>query len=186
MTYNVNEHTGTDLYNLIICPYRKKHRGNVMKRKIIVLVIAAILVFSCVAFAACGNNTVKNQLSYGKKYIYDSHLGNDVNKATFFIFYKNGTGVFHYFYEEYDGRLTEAYTINFKYVVDKDGEVVYCFYDSFKYDDMHNDPWDDDYDESDWSAVLNFTNKFLYRIDTAYPHFFITEQFSKDIPNFGK
>ena len=155
-----------------------------MKRKILLLAIVAILVFSTFALAACGSSTVKQKLSYGKKYIYDGHLGNDITDSSYYIFYNNGKGVYHYFHQ-YGGGDIESYSIHFKYVIDSDNEVVYCFYDSFKYDDAHNADWAGNPDQSDWSAVLNFNDKFLYELD-AYPHFFVTVEFAKSIPNFGK
>ena len=157
-----------------------------MKKRILIFALVAILAFSIIAFAACGNSTVKNQLSYGKKYIYDSHLGNDdLDKVTYYLFNKNGTGMFHYYYAGNGGDI-EAYSIYFKYIIDSDSEVVYCFYDSFEYDPTNNVDWRGNPDQSDWTSVLNFTDKFLYQIDKAYPHFFVTQEFSKSIPNFGK
>ena len=155
-----------------------------MKKKLLVLAIAVVMTLSCFMLVACGN-TVKNKLSYGKKYIYDGDLDQDINNATYFIFYKDGTGVYHN-YHDYGGGDIVSYTIHIKYVIDTDGGVVYCFYDSFEYGADHTYYYTN-HDNSEWSAVLNFTDKFLYRIDTAYPHFFVTEKFSaKTIPNFGK
>ena len=160
-----------------------------MKRKIFILAIVTIIAFSCIAFAACGNGTAKNKLSYGKKYIYDSDLSSNVDEARYFIFNKNGTGIYHYYYESSYYDTVSAYTIKFKYVIDADNEVVYCFYDSIVFDDKYNDTDDENDDKyfTDWSAVLNFTDKFLYSIDSAYPHFYVTEEFSsKTIPNYCK
>ena len=156
-----------------------------MKRKILVLATVALLVISSLLLISCNNNTVENKLSYGKKYIYDGHLSKSPEESNYFVFNSDGTGAYHYYYEFND--FIEAYTINFQYVIDDD--VVYCFYDSFEYDDAHNSPANlfGPGDNSTWSAVLNFTDKFLYGIDIDTSHFYVTEEFSaKTIPNFGK
>lgn len=156
-----------------------------MKRKILIFAIVAILVFSTVALTACGNDTVKNKLSYDKMYFRDDQLGNFLDKRSYYVFYKNGTGVFHEYYNYGDGDI-DAYSVHFKYVIDSDSEVVYCFYDSFEEDPAHTATWTGNHNQSDWTSVLNFNDKFLFQIDTAFPHFFVTEEFSKSIQNFGK
>ena len=162
-----------------------------MKKRILVLATVAILVISALTFIACDNHTVKNQLTYGKKYICEYDLDKTEEKSEFFIFNSDGTGTYQYYSEVTSslwGFYVSAYTINFKYLIDQDSEVVYCFYDSIHYNEENSDPRDRD--NSNWSAVLNFTDKFLYSIDMteySYPHFYITEDFSSNtIPNFGK
>ena len=160
-----------------------------MKSKILVLAITVIIVLSCFMLVACGDNTVKNKLSYGKKYLSEDYLNNE-NQEAYYLFNKNGTGVYHY-YSKYDYnsdeemQLITSYSINFRYIIDTNSEVVYCFYDSFEYDDIHNYTYVNP-DNSDWTAVLTFTDKFLYSI-SAYPTFYLTEEFlSETIPNFAK
>lgn len=163
-----------------------------MKRKILIIAIVAILIFSCIAFVACRENSVDNKLTYGKKYIRENSISADSAYESYFIFSKNGTGIYFYHetFEGYDyitDRFTDmiiSYTITFKYFTDSENEVVYCFYDSFKYEPDHN--YRDTYDDSTWNAVFNFNENFLMRIDTGAT-FYFTEEFLNDtLPNYGK
>ena len=159
-----------------------------MKRKLLVLAIAVVMVLSCFMLVSCGD-TVKNKLSYGKKYLYEDYLGTN-DKEIYYLFNRNGTGEYYSYYQEFDSYTNEthitSYTIYFKYVIDTDNDVVYCFYDSFEYNKDHN--YDDRYytPNPTWSAVLTYTNKFLYSI-TAYPRFYLTEDFANNsVPNFRR
>ena len=161
-----------------------------MKRKILIFAIVAILAFSSIAFVACSGNG--NKLSYGKKYIYEDCIDSDSTER-YFIFYKNGTGIFYVHRIDEEGNYNYAtgkwedaivgYTISFKYTIDSDNEVVYCFYDSFKYHSDHNDTYAG-YDDPTWSIVLNFNKDFVMTMNGS---FYFTESFlNGTIPNYGK
>ena len=164
-----------------------------MKRKLLIFTIVTTIVLSCFMLVACNpnkenqsKNSPKNQLTYGQKYIYQGHLNVDENVSNYFIFDANGTGIYHYYTRiSYNGNpyVTRAYTISFKYTKDTAQGIVYCFYDTFTFDDINTDDYGAP-EKSTWTAVLNYTDKFLYKLDTLA--FYVTEDFSESNPNFGK
>ena len=171
-----------------------------MKRKILIFAIVSIIVFTALALTACGNvaNGI-NVLTYDKKYVSVDSLTEDRIDEEYFIFSRGGVGTYyrHDSFKGYDeGRdidMVVSYSITFKYYTDSENEVLYCFFDSFKFESDHNTTsyymsyYYNDIDENHtWSAVFNFNKNFLMRIDTR-ASFYMTESFLKsNLPNFGK
>lgn len=155
-----------------------------MKKKFFMLLLAVALCLSTVlGLASCGDDY--DELQYNVKYIYQDQYIRDENnnKRTYFIFYDNNRGIYHYYsaFNQYE------YTIKFKYTfVDKDKSTVMCYYDDMTFGDLHQ--WSTDKSKySDWYNMVTVSKNTLMRTTGTSIGYFVNENYLKnEIPNFAK
>lgn len=156
-----------------------------MKKKLFVLLLAVALCLSTVlGLVSCSDDA---ELQYKVRYIYDNQYIRDENnhKKTYFVFYENGTGMYHYYYYSY-GYSTTEYTIKFKYTyLDNDKSTVMCYYDSMTFGDLH-DGLTDESKHNDWYNMVSVSKNTLMRTTGTSIGFFVNENYLKnEIPNFA-
>ncbi len=140
-----------------------------MKKLCIVLAVV-ILAMAVVTLCACGGDKVSAQkLSYGEKYGSEYHYRGN-NHEDYYIFYKNGTGAYHYRYSDDD-----EYTVTFNYFFVDD--TVVCTFKSVTYGSAHNGREI----ESDWYEVLVYSENVII---VSQDNLYFTEKYMKAHPEF--
>lgn len=148
-----------------------------MKRKLSVLSIVCVIIFSVCAFSACGDDI--DELQMNTKYISTYDVGEEANKQSYFIFNSDGTGEYRYYLPSYND-----YTVHFKYTyTDKDKSSAVCFYDSVEYGAGHLSSTTI---ESNWSYVLTVSKNVVCRVSSYGYSIYVNENYLKTIPNFDK
>ena len=155
-----------------------------MKKKLCLLLAASFCMTPVLGLVACGDDVA--ELDLGVRYICDDDnmRSEDDYKKTHVTFYKNGTGLYHYYYYESnwatDSR-TSDYTIRFKYTyVDNDKSTVACFYyGSTTFGESHNAS---EYERSSWSAVYTISKNVLMSLNGKM---FINENYlNEEVPDY--
>ncbi|MBQ7923917.1 MAG: hypothetical protein IJ329_01270 [Clostridia bacterium] len=144
--------------------------------------VCLVLAFASVACLASCKNESETELSYGEKYI----LREDINKVeaeqSYFKFYSNGQAEYHYYNVIHGyGVQVYSYTINFRYKVVEEENMVFCFYNGVEYDEA------DTTKSADTESIhrLMYTEDFLMNVTNA--NMYLTEDFvEEELPNFGK
>ena len=157
-----------------------------MKKKFFVLLLAVALCLStALGLVACGDDY--DELQYNVKYIYDnSYIRGKVNdRKTYFVFYDNGTGIYHH-YASYS-YYTDQYTVKFKYTyLDSDKSTVMCYYDDITFGDEHNSSTSKS-KYNDWSNMVAVSKNTLMRTTSTSIGYFVNENYlNNEIPNFAK
>ncbi|MBR2441597.1 MAG: hypothetical protein IKB20_00790 [Clostridia bacterium] len=141
--------------------------------------LCCLLAFSSLfCMSACQqSNTSKQTLSYGEKYIPSRLVGQEEEKQTYYIFNKDGTAEYHYYYT--GSTQVFAYTIYLKYQIVEEESMVFCFYDGVRYsaEDTEKSV------ESDFTAEFMYTENFLMSTGGGI---YLAESYLEEIPNFGK
>jgi len=161
-----------------------------MKKLIYCLLIIAICAVSVFALAAC-NAPVADSLDFGAKYYF--YLKNEENnsqiyvKDVYYVFNKNGTGLYHYF-ESTDYKDENRkdgicnYEISFKYeYLDDEKSAVALFYDGIKFDPTHNKSTDEE-DYKDWRRTFTVSTSIIKNLDGGY-NCYNLEYIKKNYPN---
>ncbi len=145
-------------------------------------VACLLLALASVGCMAACKNEAKMKLSYGEKYINHEDITEPEEEQTYYIFYRNGTGEYHYYsYSAYTMR-TSSYTISFRYKIVEEENMVFCFYDSVEYDEVDTAKL---FKDSTTIYKLMYTQDFI--MDATNANMYLTEDFVEDeIPNFGK
>ncbi len=141
----------------------------------------ALALMSIFCMGACGDNSSANGLSYNAKYIFKEDVSEAEEEQSYYIFYKDGTAKYHYYWtwKDYTFNRTNvySYTLKLKYKIVEEENMVFCFYDGIEYDEANNV----ETDRSDYTASLMYTEDFLR---TSAGDMYMTEAFLKEIPNF--
>ncbi len=131
----------------------------------------------CTLFYGCmqqneGENSTALQMSTKYYYKYDAKPNLAENERGYFLFHQDGTGE----YRRYDDAY---YTVSFKYTfVDKEREVVACFYNGVRYDNP-----DGQEAPSTWSAILTVSENVLRETSE---NVYINANYLSEIPKFGE
>ena len=152
-----------------------------MKRKVLAMILALCLVISAFALTSCGDDY--DELAFNTKYIEVSDVGlEDADRQEYFIFYKNGTGAYHYYYRYSSYDIASEYTIKFKYTyVDKDKSAVMCFYDSI------DGSYSSSFSYSTWTRLVTVSKNCLTSSSTSSISYYVNEKYVKEeLKNFGK
>lgn len=177
-----------------------------MKKRLIAIALTVVLCVGLFAvLVSCGKEE-STGLVFGKKYIYEEAINSNKAARRFdsFIFYDDGTGIFHCKNINYDYdkvAYSYNYKIKFRYVfVDDDKSGVVCFYDElltndssiyyYSYDDEKNEILEDsiekiEFSEYDWSVLLSVSENVLV-LTTTYIGIFVNEDYADKLTNFNK
>ncbi len=149
-----------------------------MMKKLACLLLALASV-GCMA--AC-KNEAKMKLNYGEKYIHSDDIAEPENEQIYYVFYRNGTGEYHYYnYSEYAGR-TSSYTISFRYKIVEEENMIFAFYDGIEYDEVDTAK---SFNDSTTIYKLMYSQDFLMSATTA--NIYMTQDFiDSELPNFGE
>ena len=163
-----------------------------MRKKIVSVLLAVTAALGCVTLlTSCGGAQVGRRRNGNDRAacVRQKICGiwidcKGFGKTVHFVFQKDGTGTYTYFYEytsEYGSsyNYTEAYTVTFKYFLN--GAYADMFYDSVEYasaDTKHTDL-------KKWKRSYLFDENFLRSGETG-EIWYISEDFLSKIPNFGK
>ena len=129
----------------------------------------------------CKNET-KIKLAYGEKYIYSEAIAEPENEQIYYVFYRNGTGEYHYYhYSEYAGQ-TSSYTISFRYKIVEEENMIFAFYDGIEYDEVDTAK---SFNDSTTIYKLMYSQDFLMYATNA--NIYMTQDFiDSELPNFGE
>lgn len=148
-----------------------------MKKKWLSLLAVPAALCALVPFAACNDNGA--QLEFDTKYFSEDHLDRDNEcQRSYYLFRKDGTGEYHYYYT-YLGQ-TSHYTITFDYsYIDKDKDTVICTYKSVSYEAEDNNKSASTY----WSRMLLVSENLV--MPTTSTTYYFSETYLKDHPEFA-
>ena len=144
----------------------------------LLLALSSVLAFSgCIGQNFSSDNDEGLKLTYNKKYVHNGYLDKIESRQKYYIFYEDGTAKYHYYYN--GGDLVEAYTIYFKYEIVEEENMVFCFYNGMDYDEA-----DTEHDGVVETTIhkLMYTENFVMDLNGII---YMTEDFARDIPNFG-
>jgi len=152
-----------------------------MKKILTPLLTLVCLLCLAVCFVGCDASALK----YGEKYYFNDELDRNADDADkkYFIFNKNGTGIYHYYYKyesTYGNSYTEDYTITFSYTfMDKDHEGVVCTFESVEYAERNTKEGV----KNSWDRVLSVSENILMSTGGGL---FYSESYLKAHPEFCK
>ncbi len=148
-------------------------------KKFLSILFALFLILSCFATSGCQTES-KSVLTYNKKYIITIDFEKDESKQNYWIFYKDGTCIYHH-YELVYGDNCSNYVCTFKYSLAEDESTLFYFFDSVSYLDYHN--------YSNGNVGTSTRGYLIVSKDVVMNKngsFFVSEDFIDNIPNYGK
>lgn len=149
-------------------------------KKLLCCLLSMAIMLSMTMFSACSVIGDTIHLRYEEKYIISWLVGEGGEEENHFIFYRNGTGIFHRFYE---GTISGddycySYTTSFKYEIVDDDSIV-CFYDSVEYDDVHTKGAV----RSDWMKIFACSKNVIKSVSGDI---YVAESYLGELPDFNK
>lgn len=163
--------------------------GEIMKRKFLAVVfgiLAATLLVGIFAGCSSGGARTNAGVTLNKKYIDEECLTAKENEQTYYVFTSAEEGYYHYYY--FSGgtfSYCSAYTVYFRYQIV--GGMLFCFYDSVEYDPAHDSDNVKTYWASEFTVCCgDFLVKNIEIGGGASAHYYFSEDYLGEIPNFGK
>ncbi len=138
-------------------------------KKFVFVILAIFMVLSA---SACGYGDT--ELTYDKKYYCSDDYQETISEEDrkYYIFYKDGTGIYHYT----DG-VYSNYTIKFKYTIIKGESTLIAIADEIN-EDVYNSM-----STLTWTATLIYSDFAV--INTAGMRFLTEDYVKAQSPNFG-
>ncbi|MBR2449239.1 MAG: hypothetical protein IKB30_03855 [Clostridia bacterium] len=146
-------------------------------KRFLSIFFALFLILSCFAVSGCQTES-KSVLTYNKKYIITIDFEKDESKQNYWIFYDDGTCIYHN-YEIIYGDKRSNYVCTFKYTLAEDKSTLFYFFDSVSYLE-HNNNFNLSTSNSGYLIV---SKDVVMNKDGS---FFVCEEFIDNIPNYGK
>lgn len=155
-----------------------------MKKIGLFISVLALCFMPALGLVACGDDF--GEIEFKTKYVRENkHMRSDDYHQTYYLFYEDGTGVYHR-YDEITVSATSIieYSISFKYTyLDSDKSAVRCYFDSVKLGDKNT--WSVDADDlDDWASTLTVSKNVLM---TSQGVSFINADYMKNVvPEYCK
>lgn len=147
--------------------------------KKLLITLTSVCLLSGIALAGgCENNADGAKLTYDKKYIRASYVG-DENENDYFIFKKDGTGIYaNYNYSTVTESHYKGYIVNFDYKIS--GDKAACTYHSVASN------YDYSYTLNNWNEAFEINEDFIFVNKQYGTIVYICENYLESIPEFGK